>query len=74
MTKRRRTAARVAEVKSPKTYRLAAAKIAKARAILGTPSDTATIEMALDLVSFRDELVSGTVAMHGTRIERFDER
>ena len=56
----------------PKTYRLAAAKIARARAILGAPSDTAAIEMALDLVTFRSELVEGTRAMRGVRIERFD--
>ena len=73
MTRRRKNASRVAETKAPKTYRLAAAKIAKARAILGTSSDTATIEMALDLVSFRNELVTGTSAMRGVRIARFDE-
>ena len=56
----------------PKTYRLAATKIARARAILGAPSDTAAIEMALDLVTFRSELVEGTRAMRGVRIERFD--
>lgn len=49
-------------------------KIAEARKILGAPSDTATIEMALDLVGFRQELVAGTRAMRGTRIERFDEQ
>lgn len=70
---RRRKTARVSEAKAPKTYRLAAARIARAREILGTTSDTATIEMALDLVCFRDELASGTAAMRGKRIERFDE-
>lgn len=70
MAKPRKSRGRVAEVKAPKTYRLAAAKIARARAILDAPSDTATIEMALDLVGFRDELVSGTRAMAGTRIAR----
>jgi hypothetical protein len=62
----------VSERKTPKTYRLAAAKIARARAILGASSDTAAIEMALDLVSFRSELVDGTRAMRGVRIERFE--
>lgn len=72
--KRRRGSARVSERKAPKTYRLAAGKIATARRILGAPSDTAAIEMALDLVSFRAELVAGTRAMHGVRIEPFDDQ
>lgn len=42
---------RVSEQRAPRTYRLSAAKIARARKILGTDSDTATIEMALDLVT-----------------------
>lgn len=65
---------RVAERKAPKTYRLAASKIAMARAALSAPSDTATIEMALDLVTFRAELIEGTKAMRGTRIKSFDSR
>jgi len=63
----------VSERKAPKTYRLAAKKIADARRILGAPSDTAAIEMALDMVTFRDELVKGTRAMRGARIRPFDE-
>ena len=65
---------RVSEEKAPKTYRLAAAKIARARKILGTESDTATIEMALDLVTFREELIEGTNAMFGADIYPIDER
>lgn len=65
---------RVSEEKAPKTYRLAAAKIARARKILGTESDTATIEMALDLVTFRDDLISGTNALFGADIHPIDER
>lgn len=61
----------IGERKAPKTYRLAASKIAKARKILGAPSDTAAIEMALDMVGFRSELTEGTKVMRGTRIERF---
>jgi hypothetical protein len=73
MAKKRGGAAKaVSERKAPKTYRLAASKIAKARKILGAPTDTATIEMALDLVTFRAELVEGTRAMRGARIEPFD--
>jgi hypothetical protein len=72
MSKKRRASSRVSETKAPKTYRLAAAKIARARAILGAPSDTAAIEMALDLVSFRNDLIKGTRAMRGTVIEPFE--
>ena len=61
------------ERKAPKTYRLAARKIAEARKILGAPSDTAAIEMALDMVTFRAELIAGVRAMSGTRLQRFDE-
>ena len=63
----------VGERKTPKTYRLATAKIAAARKALGAPSDTAAIEMALDMVAFRDELTAGLLAMRGTRITSFDE-
>ena len=42
--------------KVPKTYRLSPAKVAAAQRILGTPTATETIEAALDLVVFRDEL------------------
>lgn len=65
---------RVSETKAPKTYRLAAAKIARARRILGTESDTATIELALDLVAFRDELVSGVDTMFGADVIPIDKR
>ena len=70
--KPRKRSSVVSERKTPKTYRLVAAKIARARAILGASSDTAAIEMALDLVSFRSELVEGTRAMRGVRIEPFE--
>lgn len=70
---RRKSARHVAERKAPKTFRLAAAKIAAARRILGAPSDTAAIEMALDMVAFRHELVAGVAAMRGVRIAPFDE-
>lgn len=69
----RRKPRKVSERKAPKTYRLAAAKIARARAILGAPSDTAAIEMALDLVTFRNDLIAGTKGMRGTAIRSFDE-
>lgn len=68
-----KTPGAVSERKAPKTYRLAARKIADARRVLGAPSDTAAIEMALDMVTFRAELVEGVAAMRGTRLKRFDE-
>lgn len=51
--------------KTPRTYRLSEAKIAAAQRILGAPTATATIETALDLVVFRQELLDGAAAMHG---------
>jgi hypothetical protein len=71
MKKRTKASRVISERKAPKTCRLAASKIAKARAILGAPTDTAAIEMALDLVSFRSELIEGTKALRGTLIEPF---
>jgi hypothetical protein len=63
----------ISERKAPKTYRLAARQIADARKILGAPSDTAAIEMALDMVTFRAELIAGVRAMRGTRLQPFDK-
>ena len=50
---------RVSESKVAMNYRLSPAKIARAKAILGTSTATATIEEALDAVVFRRELVEG---------------
>jgi len=57
--------ARAAERKVPKTYRLNPNKVAAAQRILGTPTATETIEAALDMVVFRQELVEGTRALRG---------
>jgi hypothetical protein len=51
---------------------LSPAKVAAAQRILGTPTATETIEAALDLVVFRDELVAGTRALLGTDIAPAD--
>jgi hypothetical protein len=51
-------AAAVSE-KVAQSYRLSPRMIAEAQKILGTPNATATIEEALDLVVFREELNSG---------------
>lgn len=59
---------RAAGRKVPKTYRLNPNKIAAAQRILGTPTATETIEAALDMVVFRQELVEGTRAMRGVEL------
>lgn len=62
----------VASHKTSKTYRLSEAKIAAVREILGAPTATATIETALDMVIFRQELVDGTRAMQGVKLAPYD--
>ncbi len=64
----RTRASRVAERKVPKTYRLNPNKVAAAQRILGTPTATETIEAALDMVVFRQELVAGTRALRGVEL------
>ncbi|MHB1327175.1 MAG: hypothetical protein ACYC2K_03155 [Gemmatimonadales bacterium] len=61
--RRRRTTAKVS-----KTYRLTPAKLAAAQKILGTSTATETIETALDMVVFRQELIDGTRALFGLEI------
>jgi hypothetical protein len=58
-------AKRVEEAKVAMNYRLSPAKIAHAQRILGTPTATATIEEALDLVVFRRELLDGLESASG---------
>ena len=60
------------DTKVPKTYRLSPRKVAAAQRILGTPTATETIETALDMVVFREELVKGTQAMLGVDIAPSD--
>jgi hypothetical protein len=54
--------------KVPRTYRLSPSKVAAAQRILGTPTATETIEAALDMVVFREELIAGTRAMLGIEL------
>jgi hypothetical protein len=61
------------DTKVPKTYRLSPRKVAAAQRILGTPTATETIETALDMVVFREELVEGTQAMLGVELAASDE-
>jgi hypothetical protein len=44
----------------------------EARAALGASSEREAVEMALDLVSFRKELVRGTRALLGLELSRID--
>jgi hypothetical protein len=44
----------------------------EARASLGASSEREAVEMALDLVSFRRELVRGTRALVGIKLSRID--
>jgi hypothetical protein len=69
--KKRIKGAPAAECKATKSDRLATSKIAKAREI-GAPTDPTASEVALDIVTFRAELVGGAKAMRGTRIRPFD--
>ena len=43
-----------------RTFRLTPGKIEAAQKILGAPTATETIETALDMVIFREELIRGT--------------
>lgn len=52
-----------------KNYRLHQSKIDRAREILGTATETETIERALDLVAFGEELRAGVDAMRGTNLD-----
>jgi hypothetical protein len=63
----RRTARKVS-----RTFRLTPGKLEEAQKILGTDTATATIEQALDMVVFREELVQGAVAMRGVEIDQID--
>lgn len=49
-----------------KNLRLTQAKVDRARRILGTDTETETIEQALDLVAFRQEVVAGVRRLAGS--------
>jgi hypothetical protein len=70
MAKRKKSAKKSSKVseKVAKSYRLSPRRIAAAQRILGTPNATATIEEALDLVVFREELNEGLRRAHGMDI------
>lgn len=60
MSTRRGKRRRRASTKLLKTYRVSTERIAVAQMILGTSSATETIEMALDMVVFRREMLDST--------------
>lgn len=64
---------RSATRKVSRTYRLTSGKVEAAQRILGAATATETIETALDLVVFRQELVEGARAMLGVDIAQPDE-
>ncbi|HEY9428418.1 MAG TPA: hypothetical protein VIR34_14785 [Gemmatimonadaceae bacterium] len=53
-----------------KNLRLTQAKINRAQRILGTATETETIEEALDLVAFRQEVLEGVRRVAGARAMR----
>jgi hypothetical protein len=53
-----------------KNLRLTQAKINRAQRILGTATETETIEEALDLVAFRQEVLEGVRRAAGARAMR----
>lgn len=59
---------RTAKARVRKNYRLDPTLIARAQAILGTATETETIEQALDMVAFRQEVLDGVRAVAGARL------
>ncbi len=49
-----------------KNLRLTQAKIDRAKRILGTRTETETVEQALDLVAFREEVLQGLQRIAGS--------
>ena len=60
---------KVSEPKVAMSYRLSPGKISRAQRVLGTPTATATIEQALDMVVFRRELIDGVESVFGVEID-----
>lgn len=63
-------------IESPrkKNYRLRQSKIDRAREILGTRTETETIEQALDMIAFQSEMLDAADAMCGSGVVNvFDE-
>jgi hypothetical protein len=56
------------EVPRRKNMRLHQSKIDRAKKVLGTRTETETVEQALELVVFRDALIRGIDAMYGANL------
>lgn len=74
MASMKRTLAIARHPRVSRTYRLPLAKISAAQKAMGTKTATETIERALDLAAFQRELIEGTEAMFGVKIESPDPR
>ncbi len=59
---------KVEEPLTRKNFRLHQSKIDRARKILGTATETETVEQALDLVAFGERLLSGVDRMRGKNL------
>lgn len=57
-----------------KNLRLTQAKLDRARELLGAETETETVEQALDLVAFREEVIAGVRRLAGSRSFRDDVR
>ncbi len=57
---------RAASGRVRKNYRLDPKLIAEAQAILGTATETETIEQALDMIAFKRDAIDGIRAIAGT--------
>lgn len=66
----RRRAAQEGKVR--KEFWLNPALLAEAQAVLGTATERETVEVALDLVAFRGELVGGAQALRGLDLARLE--
>ena len=66
---RSKGAARKGTTKVSRTFRITQGKVEAAQEILGTETATATIETALDMVLFRQELIEGTAALRGALVK-----
>ena len=62
------------ELPRKKNYRLRQSKIDRAMEILGTRTETETIEQALDMIAFQSEMLDAVDAMYGSGVVNvFDE-
>lgn len=57
-----------AEAPRKKNYRLRQSKIDRAMEILGTRTETETIEQALELIAFQHEMLESVDAMYGAGV------